>query len=165
MQEQNQSSVECYDCGDKLGNKNELINHKREAHHKKKLCSFFHGNGQPCRFPAQQCIDIHEENITPTVFNDYRKRIECRNGSNCNFERSQSCHYKHAQIVDRTAPEVPRSAPTSNNVITPRAWTDQDMVLLKDVVMQINQNLENVSSRLFSLETDFPKLGSVHKTN
>ena len=165
VQEQNQSSVECYDCGDKLCNKNELINHKREAHHKKKLCSFFHGNGRPCRFPAQQCVDIHEENITPTLSNDYRKRIECRNGSNCNFQRSQSCHYKHAQIVERTAPEVPRSAPTSNNIITPRAWTDQDMVLMKDMVMQINQNLENVSSRLFSLETDFPKLGSVQKTN
>ena len=79
-------SYKCYDCGEKLANKNDLISHKKSKHFKTKLCSYFHSNSTTCRFPAQKCMNIHNENIQPVdTVSDYRSRIMCKNGNACFF--------------------------------------------------------------------------------
>ena len=53
---------ECFDCGEKLGNKQGLMAHKKEKHFKMRLCSYYHGLRTTCRFPAQHYLNIHNEN-------------------------------------------------------------------------------------------------------
>ena len=50
----NEQGFECVDCGNMSNSILLLMEHKRQMHYKKKLCSFWHGNGNGCRFPAPQ---------------------------------------------------------------------------------------------------------------
>ena len=160
------TALECYDCGHKSDTKIQLMEHKRQVHYKKKLCVYWHGNGRGCRFPSKQCVNIHEENITPTEHTDHRKRIECRNGSSCNFHSTDSCLYKHAEIVTRAAPESAQSTVPRVEVMAPNR---DGMANFMEIIMKLNQNVENISERINSLElksmTDFPPLGSVQGRN
>ena len=100
-QEKREEEYECFDCGQKVRNKQELMSHKKEKHYKKRLCSFFHGTMTTCRFPNKDCLNIHNENIWPTeTAGDYRGRINCKHGNSCVFlTRPGGCFYKHAQSV------------------------------------------------------------------
>ena len=83
--------IECHDCEEKFSNKTELMQHKTIKHYKTRLCSYWHGNGWGCRFPASKCLNIHHENITPTLTNDIRSKILCKHGESCNFNKQNSC--------------------------------------------------------------------------
>ena len=96
--------VDCHDCEAIFNNKFELMEHKREMHHKQRLCSYYHGNGWGCRFPTS-CLDIHNENITPVLTNDNRGKIPCRHGDSCLYRKKNICHYKHTQ--NNYAPSAP----------------------------------------------------------
>ena len=165
--------LECYDCGQKSNNKLQLMEHKRSEHYKKKLCSFFHSYGYGCRFPATKCVNIHEDNIKPTLESDTRGRIPCKNGNRCDFNKTNSCHYKHDQNNHR----APTAAQSVNNVSSPpsqspstreevtRTWSYQDMALMKDILLKLNHNMGNVMNRIESLEKkDFPTQGTVQNS-
>ena len=107
--------MECHDCEGKFANKFELMQHKREAHYKKRLCSYWHGTGWGCRFPASQCLNIHNENITPVLSGDNRSKIQCRDGESCHFDKKNSCHYKHTS--KRLTSQVPSNKPDSEEVV------------------------------------------------
>ena len=96
--------LKCYDCSESFSTKPELMNHKTQTHFKTRLCSFYHGTGRGCKFPANVCFNIHQENITPTNTDiiDFRKRIFCKNGENCVFNQRSSCFYKHLENHVRT---------------------------------------------------------------
>ena len=96
-QDTNKELFECFDCAEKFGNKPEQMSHKTEKHYKTRLCSYFHGNKTTCRFPAQQCLNIHNENIHVTeAVSDYRSQIVCKHGSACMFlARPGGCLYKY----------------------------------------------------------------------
>ena len=92
-------TVECYDCSEKFNTKPDLVNHKKEKHYKTRLCPFYHGRGRGCNFPHNVCLNIHQENITPTENTiDFRKKINCKNGNSCIFHQRDSCMYKHQEI-------------------------------------------------------------------
>ena len=150
-------NYECYDCGSMCNSKPLLMEHKRQSDYKKTLCSFWHGNGNGCRFPAPQCINIHNENIVPTVTNDNRKRIECRNGSLCFYNRTNSCHYKHSSVPVQSVPTLASTVqtplPTQAESAGPQAWTtDKGLESLRDVMVKMNINVENLSERLKTME-------------
>ena len=89
-------AMQCHDCSERFSIKPELMQHKREEHHKTRLCPFFHGTGWGCRLQSNFCFNIHEENITPTAeMVDFRKRIDCKHGANCDFNQRGICFYKH----------------------------------------------------------------------
>ena len=69
-------SIDCHDCQECFHNKFELMQHKEANHYKKRLCSYYHGNGWGCRF-LNKCLDIQNENITPVLTSDNRGKIEC----------------------------------------------------------------------------------------
>ena len=69
-----QEAIDCHDCDAIFKRKLDLMEHKKVAHYKTKLCSYYHGNGWGCRFPTS-CLDIHQENITPVSFYDKRSKI------------------------------------------------------------------------------------------
>ena len=174
LERNTEANFECYDCGHKSSNKIQLMEHKRKDHYKKKLCSYYHSYGIGCRFSARQCVNIHEENITPTLESDNRKRVPCHNGNRCEFNKTNSCLYKHDRNAHQT---ISQSVPTpAQNVISPPAtpvqspptrnitsnWTDQDMAMMKDVLLKFNQNMGNIMIRIESLENkDFPRQETV----
>ena len=108
------TEMECHDCDRKFTNKFELMQHKREAHYKKRLCSYWHGTGWGCRFPADQCLNIHNENITPELSSDNRSKIPCRDGESCTFNKKNSCNYKHTSL--RSTPGCSSSNPDLEGV-------------------------------------------------
>ena len=170
--------VECFDCGEQLSSKLNLMNHKKSKHYKTKLCSFFHGNMTTCIFPDQKCMNIHNENIRPTVTGDHRSRIICQNGSQCFFlSQPGGCLYKHVQSVQqkqnvwqqpRVTRDNTRATPSTANVVqtsqqpvaqsvnTPKTDTNQ-------LVMNLCKQMETISLKLQFSElksmTDFPSLG------
>ena len=78
------NSINCHDCDESFKNKFELMQHKEANHYKKRLCSYYHGNGCGCRF-LSKCLDIHNENITPVFTSDISGKIELRHGDSCSF--------------------------------------------------------------------------------
>ena len=110
---------ECFDCGDKVRSKQDLMSHKTEKYYKTRLCSYFHGNMTTCRFPAQQCMNIHNENIHPSAApgSDYRSRIACKHGNSCFFrKRPSGCFYKHALNVETKENVHQQGSPTIANI-------------------------------------------------
>ena len=177
-QEKREEEYECFDCGQKVRNKQELMSHKKEKHYKTRLCSFFHGTMTTCRFPNKDCLNIHNENIWPTeTAGDYRGRINCKHGNSCVFlTRPGGCFYKHAQsveppqnawqqsstlrgnteIINRAAPDVDRpEQPEVNSTNTPSLDMNQ-------IVMNLSKQMETISQKLQFLELksmqDFPTI-------
>ena len=154
------------------------MEHKKAKHFKTKLCSYFHGNSTPCRFPDQQCMDIHNENIQPTdAGEDYRSRIPCKNGASCFFQRRpEGCFYKHATNVEQSpnisehhrntrniTRNLPSSAPSagrSEQQGTSLASTPT--INMNILVMNLSKQMEAISQKLQFLELksmkDFPSL-------
>ena len=83
----------------------------------------------------------------------------------CVFNKTNSCHYKHDQNAITINQSVATSAQSVDTVSAPpvqssstRAWTDQDMAMMKEVLVKLNHNMVNVMSRIESLEKmDFPR--------
>ena len=176
-QEVTSDLVECFDCGEKMGSKPDLMEHKKSNHFKTKLCSYYHGNTTTCRFPNNKCMNIHNENIKPTdVVSDYRSRIICKNGNTCFFLMQGYCLYKHATIVgqqqnvweqssitrESTRP-TPINAPPAGIIqqqTTISASTpNMDMNML---VINLSKQMDAISQKLQFLELrsmkDFPSL-------
>ena len=55
----NGNTIKCFSCGTMVENKDSLMKHKREQHWKEKMCAYFHGSGNGCRFPGNICFNIH----------------------------------------------------------------------------------------------------------
>ena len=177
-QEEETEVYECFDCGDKLSSKNDLMSHKKAKHFKTKLCSYFHGNSTTCRFPAQKCMNIHHENILPTdAGNDYRSRILCKNGTTCFFlSQPGGCLYKHvisveqqqnvwqqqrSTRVDTTTP--PSVAQPVGRAQQPAAQSENiNTLTMNQLVVNLSKQMEAISQKLQFLELksmkDFPNL-------
>ena len=56
------NGIKCYDCGQDVGERSNLINHKKESHYKVKNCTSFHQHNY-CRFSARDCIYIHRPEV------------------------------------------------------------------------------------------------------
>ena len=52
------ANFKCYDCGQGVNEKGDLIKHKKEKHYKQHNCRSFHEYNY-CRFSATDCIYIH----------------------------------------------------------------------------------------------------------
>ena len=96
--------IKCHYCEESLSSKVELYNHKKRKHFKKRLCSYYHGNGWGCRF-IEKCLDIHNGNITPELTDDKRGKIPCSYGNSCYYNSRNTCHYLHTQ--NDFAPSAP----------------------------------------------------------
>ena len=103
--------IKCYSCGEMVKTRRDLTEHRKKHHFKEKLCKFFHGNGYPCRFPDNVCIDIHNRQPQPSITqqpqqrqsviqpnSQYRRNIPCRDGSSCGWmNSSEGCRYLHTE--------------------------------------------------------------------
>ena len=152
--------IECYSCGEKLATKWELTVHRKQHHFKERLCKFYHGNGSPCRFPDNICIDIHDNRQYETVpqqqqtqqrqsviqpNSQYRKRIPCRDGSNCVWSSSQEgCRYYH---TEGKAQET-TTALSSDQL--------KELIQLVQVGLNLRENVPSVPQT--NSITDFPGL-------
>ena len=113
---QSTKDINCHDCEDSFSNSFHLMEHKKEKHYKKKLCSYYHGTGWGCRF-ENRCMNIHGEHIEPELFTDNRSRIPCRHGDQCHYYQNGSCHYKHT--INMHAPSAPPYEPEEDIVLYP----------------------------------------------
>ena len=167
------TEIGCFDCPNKFHSKHELMDHKRQVHYKKKLCSFFHGNGHGCRFPPNICFNIHNENITPTVFenSDPRSRVPCKNGKSCIWIQRGGCYYKHVTNVEqssarRSTTQATHSIPTGQSQ---QVEGGENRNFMMNTLMRMNQNLQTLSQKLQFLDlqsmTDFPNLGNGQRMN
>ena len=166
----------CYDCPERFHFKQEMMQHKREKHFKKKLCSYFHGVGRGCTYPANVCINIHNENITPTVLenSDPRSRIPCKNAERCVWIQRGGCAYKHAPVVvpasvaSHTGPST-SNTPTGQQENNLNVNTQNENNLIMNTLIKINHNLETMSHKLQILDlssmTDFPVLENSLRRN
>ena len=50
--EKDSNQIKCYDCGEKVSNREDLMKHKKDKHWKQKPCPYWHRNGRGCRFPT-----------------------------------------------------------------------------------------------------------------
>ena len=159
------AEFKCFDCSNKFSSKHELHEHKRQAHSKQKLCSYFHGNGRGCKFPANECFNIHNENITPTIFEntDFRSRIPCKHGDSCTFHQRGVCFYLHA-------PNVKQGSSTrsgSRNINNETTEKSSNEAMMMSALFRMNRNLETLSERLQFLDVrsmqDFPNLENNQK--
>ena len=137
-------SIKCYDCQNTFGSKDQLMNHKREKHFKKKLCSFYHKHGN-CRY-GDQCINIHETNNHMNA--DYRQtqsyqqsRIKCRNGPNCMYRDQNRSNFSHAESVQNVSNVEQSSGNTS--------------------VFNMEKLLESLGARMERIEQSVPNLKSL----
>ena len=51
--------MECYDCGARFTNREELMTHKKKQHWKQKPCVYYWSEGAGCRYPDRVCYNIH----------------------------------------------------------------------------------------------------------
>ena len=153
--------IECYSCGEKLSSRRDLTEHRKNQHFKERLCRFYHGNGFPCRFPDNICIDIHDNHgyeavphhqqaqqrqsvIQPNK--QYRKNIPCRDGSGCGWANSpEGCRYNHSE--GRT-PEA-----------TTAVSTDQLKELIQLVQSGLDLSEKQPAVPDINSMTDFPEVG------
>ena len=154
-----QSNIECYGCGDQVKTRKDLAVHRREKHYKEKLCRFYHGNGLPCRFPENVCVDIHESYETqprqqpqqqqrPTVIQQnskYRKTIPCRDGLRCGWLNSnEGCRYFHKEC------KSPDTTAVSNEQL-------KELINLVQAGLNLRENEPEVPD--ISNTVDFPRIG------
>ena len=183
--EGNTEVFECFDCGERIGSKQGLISHKKDKHYKTRLCSYYHGNMTTCRFPAQQCLNIHNENIHPReTGNDYRSRIICKNGNSCMFRvQPGGCYYKHANIVE-AQPNVwqPQNITRQNTGTTSAPATsvvrseqpqpnlaNTPPLDMNQIILSLSKQMDTISQKLQFLELksmqDFPPLAGGQNQN
>ena len=176
--EGNADVYECFDCGERMGSKQALIAHKKDNHYKTRLCSYFHGSMITCRFPAQQCLNIHNENIQPSESaNDYRSRIICKNGNSCMFlAQPGGCYYKHANNVEPQQNVWHHRNITRQNTVTtsapvPSVVRSEQPPLnsanippmdMSQIIISLSKQMDTISQKLQFLELksmqDFPPL-------
>ena len=139
---------------------------------------YFHGNKTTCRFPAQQCLNIHNENIHASeAVSDYRSRILCKHGNKCMFlARPGGCLYKHVENVEpqqnawrqgsigrhntTVAPGGVQPVEASHQ---PNANTaNMPTMNMNQMFMNLSKQMETISQKLQVLELkslkDFPTL-------
>ena len=171
---------ECFDCGETVNSKQDLMSHKTEKHYKTRMCTYFHGNMSTCRFPAQQCINIHNEKIHPTAApeNDYRSRIPCKHGDSYLFrKRPSGCFYKHASNVE-TEPNIwqQRGTAITNTQTGPGNVQHVDMNQrpggnspdispgdMNLIVLNMSRQMESIVQKL--QVSDFPNLEGSQRKN
>ena len=178
--EGNADVYECFDCGERMGSKEALIAHKKDKHYKTRLCSYFHGNMKTCRFPAQQCLNIHNENIQPReITDDYRSRIVCKIGISCGFRvQPGGCFYKHATNVEpqqnawqhqNLTREITgtSSAPVTSvgrSEQPPPISANTTTLDMNQIVLNLSKQMETIAQKLQFLELksqqDFPPLAA-----
>ena len=137
----NIDNIKCYDCNNTFGNKEQLMNHKREKHFKKKMCTFYHKHGN-CRY-GDRCINIHEnnnhmnENHRETQLQQQSK-IKCRNGQQCMYRMQNRCNFSHAENV-QNIPNQGQSSRSTN-------------------VFNMEKLIESLGARLEKVEQNVPNL-------
>ena len=137
---------QCYDCGQDVGERTNLIQHKREKHYKLKNCTSFHQSNY-CRFSARECIYIHrpeerqwhwqqEGQVSPQrglagdqqvqggqmqggprQTGGWQNRV-CNNGPRCLWLANNRCHFRHEASPVRNVTMTP-SLPVNSEITSP----------------------------------------------
>ena len=145
----NIDNIKCYDCQNMFSTKEQLMNHKKENHYKKKLCSFYHKHGN-CRY-GDRCINIHEPNSHMSLGHrqdhsyqqqqQQQSRIKCRNGPHCMYKDQNRCNFSHAENVTNVS-NAAQSVGNTN-------------------VFNMEKLLESLGARMERIEQSVPNLKSM----
>ena len=179
------NSIRCYDCGQEVGERSNLINHKKEAHYKVKNCTSFHQHNY-CRFSARDCIYIHrpeerqwqrpgqagdgqagDRQVQGTL--GARRAGEnsltvCANGPGCSWLANNRCKFMHEpRSMNSAAPPQVSSVnivTSTPNVITSSSDT------LSNCMKAILDRLDQLEQRLPPMRnlTDFPPVEGAKKS-
>ena len=179
------NSIRCYDCGQEVGERSNLINHKREAHYKVKNCTSFHQHNY-CRFSARDCIYIHrpeerhwqrpgqagdgqagDRQVQGTL--GARRAGEqsltvCANGPGCSWLANNRCKFMHEpRSMNSAAP--PQVSNVNTVTSTPNVSTSSSDTL-NNCMKVILDHLEQLEQRLPPMRnlTDFPPVEGAKKS-
>ena len=134
--EEKTNGFRCYDCGKDVGEKTNLINHKKAEHYKQKRCRNFHDNNY-CRFSPRDCVYWHRPEERqwqhaggqPVQQGGQGSRQTgrgdlaiCKNAPSCMWLANQRCMYKHI-LSPELCPETSSSHNVNNVTQSSSIWT------------------------------------------
>ena len=144
--------IKCHDCGENVGDRSNIMRHKRERHYKEKLCRAYHEYGH-CERNEESCIYIHSNQGDQS--NQPRRNLRnimCRNGFDCIWKTQNRCKFGHsrpASYVESQQNPQPTSSSTS----------DATMRAILERLVRMEQLVPNIQSM-----TDFPPITSARKS-
>ena len=138
------NSMKCYECGQDVGNKTDMMRHKRENHYKEKLCRSFHEYGH-CERSDEACIYIHVQYERQSRQNSGGFKM-CRNGPNCIYKIQNRCKFSH----QRPAAYVERE---QNQHQLSNVTTEATMKAVLERLVRMEQMVPDLRSN-----TDFPTI-------
>ena len=176
------SKFKCYDCGEDVGERSNLIQHKKQKHYKLKNCKSFHQNNY-CRFSARECVYIHrpEERQWQAGGQEVQGRhgdqqvqgwqvqehIVCKNGPGCYWLAQNRCRFRHEPLPALSVVTPPR--PLVTNVETtaqPSNASTSSGSTMETFMQAIMTRLEKLELRMPPVRnlTDFPPMEGGKKT-
>ena len=143
------AKFKCYDCGKDVGERSNIIKHKREAHYKQKNCTSYHQHNY-CRFSARDCVYIHrpEERQWQQVqqgqeVQGHRQGGEvavCSNGPSCSWLANNRCRFSHQTVINVSAP--------ARNVTTAPEQSTASISTLEGCMKAIMDRLDQLEQRI-----------------
>ena len=155
-----------YDCGKDVGERANLIQHKKEEHYKMKNCTSFHQNNY-CRFSAEDCIYNHRPE--EKQWQGARQAGDqqggqghrqsggqgdsvCRNGPGCYWLANKRCRFRHEAVTVQSVATPPKNIVIS---ATPNSNTNTTSGATIETVMQ------TIMDRLEQLELRMPPIRNI----
>ena len=182
---ESESTFKCYDCGQGVNERGDLIKHKREKHYKQKNCKSYHQNHY-CRFIAIECIYIHrpEERqwqnqgqqpgqAAQQSYQQYNIQAgglaACRNGPRCLWLASNRCKFGHeASTVQNAAQSQNQNVPNApaNNANSVTSTSTSETTTLETCMKAIMDRLGQLETRMPPVRnlTGFPPLEGEKKS-
>ena len=117
------AGFKCYDCNKDVGERSNLMKHKREDHYKQRMCKRYHENNY-CRFSPRECVYIHQPEERQWQNTGMRQSrevqgtvqpgggegiIPCKNGPGCSWLANNRCRFKHETTLVRNVVSSPSS--------------------------------------------------------
>ena len=162
------ANFKCYDCGQGVNERGDLIKHNRENHYKKKNCKSFHENHY-CRFSAIERIYVHrpeerqwqsrgQQGGLAVQQGDLQSNMQswgpavCKNGTRCSWLANNRCKFRYEDI------NVPSAAQNqngnnvnnvnANNVTIPSTPSPTGNNTVEACMKAIMERLEQLESRM-----------------
>ena len=176
------SKFKCYDCGEEVGERSNLIQHKKQKHYKLKNCKSFHQNNY-CRFSARECVYIHrpEERQWQAGGQEVQGRqvdqkvqgwqvqenIICKNGPGCYWLAQNRCRFRHEPLPALSVVIPPRLIVTNVETTAQPSNTSISSGSTMETFMEAIMNrLEKLELRMppVRILTDFPPIEGGKKT-
>ena len=160
---ENASNFKCYECGQEVGERANIIKHKRIAHYKQKNCTSYHQHNY-CRFSARDCIYIHrpEERQWRQAglggdqrmqevqdFRQARGEVAiCNNGPGCSWLANNRCRFQHEAVPVRSVVPPSASSPPSNIVTSSSSSSTTTGNTIQGCMKAIMDRLEQLEIRM-----------------